>query len=224
MSWSKRLFDLLVLLVLSPILVGMLLVSLMMVWVGQGRPLFYCSERMRAPGQPFWLWKLRSMTPVSADSGVSGGDKLARITPTGRILRRSRMDELPQMLNILRGDVSFVGPRPPLRLYVDRFPELYAQVLQSCPGVTGLASLVFAAHENRLLSRCTTPERTDEVYARICVPRKARIDLIYQRNWSLGFDFWLVLVTTLRVLGLMKRTHRRFPRPPSLRQVFKRNP
>ena len=212
MTLPKRLFDLFWLALLAPILGSMLLVAIALVWLRQGRPIFFRSERMRAPDQPFDLWKLRTMSVDPADRGVAGGDKAARITPLGRILRRSRMDELPQMINILRGDLSLVGPRPPLREYVDRFPDLYAQVLRARPGVTGLASLVFAAHENRLLARCTTPEQTDAVYARICVPRKARIDMIYQRHQSVAFDFWLITVTGLRLIRVMRGRH--FPRPP----------
>ena len=102
---------------------------------------------MKAPGVPFHLWKLRTMTVVREDSGVSGGDKAARITPVGRFLRRARLDEIPQLWNVIRGDMSFVGPRPPLRLYVERFPALYAEVLKSRPGITGLATLHFHAHE-----------------------------------------------------------------------------
>ena len=107
---------------------------------------------------------------------------------TGRFLRRSRLDEVPQLWNVLKGDMSFVGPRPPLRLYVERFPELYAKVLQSRPGVTGLATLVFHRHEEKLLAACRSAAETDAVYARRCVPRKARIDLIYQNMLS----EWLV--------------------------------
>lgn len=219
MTLQKRLFDLVILAVVAPVLIPVLAVLALLVWALQGRPVFYNSERMRAPGQPFQLWKLRSMTVVAVDHGVSGGDKAARITPIGRLLRRSRMDELPQMLNILRGDISFVGPRPPLRLYVERFPVLYAQVLRSRPGVTGLASLVFAGHENWLLSRCTTPEQTDATYARLCVPRKARLDLMYQRHQSLPLDLWLVIITGLRVCGLAHG--RRFPRPWTWRGLFR---
>jgi lipopolysaccharide/colanic/teichoic acid biosynthesis glycosyltransferase len=212
MPLSKRLFDLFWLALLAPILGAMLLVAILFVWTLQGRPIFFRSERMRGPDQPFDLWKLRSMAVDPSDHGVSGGDKAARITPVGRVLRRTRMDELPQMLNILRGDLSLVGPRPPLRAYVERFPDIYDRVLQSRPGVTGLASLVFAAHETRLLARCTTPAQTDDVYARICVPRKARIDLIYQRHQSVAFDFWLITVTGLRLIRVMRG--KKFPRPP----------
>ncbi len=107
------------------------------------------------------------------------------------------MNVCPEFIprNILRGDLSFVGPRPPLREYVERFPEVYAEVLKSRPGVTGLATIRFHKHEERLLSRCETPEETDRVYCRICVPRKAQLDLIYQRHQSTCYDFDLVFQT-----------------------------
>ena len=195
MTWRKRIFDLffasLLVVILSPVLLGLL------VWLyfREGRPIFYVAERMKGPDEPFNLWKLRTMTVVDEDSGVSGGDKQARITETGAWLRRRRLDEFPQLWNILKGDLSFVGPRPPLREYVERYPDIYAEVLKSRPGVTGLATIVFHKHEDMLLSRCTTSEETDDIYARICVPRKARLDLIYQRNQNVCFDFDLVFQT-----------------------------
>ena len=195
MTWTKRFFDLffaaLLVAILGPLLLGLLLWLL----IRQGRPLFYVAERMKTPAQGFNLWKLRTMTVVDRDAGVSGGDKAARITPTGAWLRRTRLDEFPQLWNILRGDLSFVGPRPPLRQYVERHPALYAQVLKSRPGVTGLASIVYHRHETSLLARCATPEDTDAVYDRICVPAKARLDLIYQRHRNLCYDFALVFET-----------------------------
>ena len=195
MTWSKRLLDLgfasLLLAILSPLLIGLVLWLL----VRQGRPVFHVAERMKGVDRPFMLWKLRTMTVAEGDAGVSGGDKAARITPAGAWLRRRRLDELPQLWNILKGDLSFVGPRPPLREYVERYPELYAKVLRSRPGVTGLASIVYHKHEAALLARCATPEETDAVYARLCVPMKARLDLIYQRHRNLCFDFDLVFQT-----------------------------
>jgi lipopolysaccharide/colanic/teichoic acid biosynthesis glycosyltransferase len=144
------------------------------------------------------------MSVVPPEVGVSGGDKTSRITPTGRFLRRCRLDEVPQLWNVLKGDMSFVGPRPPLRLYVERFPRLYAQVLQNRPGITGLATLVFHRHEEKMLARCRDAAETDAVYARRCVPRKARIDLIYQRRRNVWMDFRLMVQTVARALNLGK--------------------
>jgi len=195
MTLRKRVFDLffatLLVLILGPILIGLLAWLL----IRQGHPLFYVAERMKGVDQPFYLWKLRTMKVAAADAGVSGGDKDARITPTGAWLRRRRLDEFPQLFNILKGDLSFVGPRPPLREYVERFPDIYTQVLKSRPGVTGQASIVYHRHEDALLSRCKTSQETDDVYTRICIPAKARLDLIYQRNQSTCYDFDLVFQT-----------------------------
>lgn len=201
MTAGKRLFDIVLALVLCLPVLPVLLGLLVLMWASQGRPLLYISERMRAPGQGFWLIKLRTMRVVAADSGVSGGDKQDRITPLGRFLRRSRLDELPQLWNILRGDISFVGPRPPLRRYVVQFPALYAEVLASRPGVTGLATLVFHGFEERLLARCKTPQETEAAYVRVCIPRKASLDLIYQRNRSICLDLWLIGKTMAKIVG-----------------------
>lgn len=157
---------------------------------------------MKTADEPFMLWKYRTMTVVEKDSGVSGGDKSARITRTGAFLRRYRLDEIPQLWNILRGDISFVGPRPPLRRYVEMFPELYGQVLQSRPGITGLATILFHKHEENILSECQTPAETERAYVRRCVPRKAALDIIYQRRRSLCLDFLLMLKTVFRKLPL----------------------
>ncbi|RID91033.1 sugar transferase [Gemmobacter lutimaris] len=200
MTLQKRLFDLTLALLLSALLAVPFALLVVVLLVREGRPVFYVAERMKAPGVPFRLWKLRTMTVARQDSGVSGGDKATRITATGRFLRAARLDEIPQLWNVIRGDMSFVGPRPPLRLYVERFPALYAEVLQSRPGITGLATLHFHRHEEYLLSRCKTPEETDAVYARRCVRRKAALDLIYQRNQGVCFDLTLLWHTGSGVL------------------------
>ena len=196
----KRLVDIVLAILLMLILA--LPFSLLLIWlrIKEGPPLFYISERMRAPGRPFQLWKLRTMTVVPPEQGVSGGDKRSRITATGRFLRRYRLDEVPQLWNVLKGDMSFVGPRPPLRLYVERFPQIYAEVLRDRPGITGLATLVFHRHEEKLLAPCRTPEETDAVYSRRCVPRKARLDLIYQRRKTIWLDLCLMAQTLHRAI------------------------
>ncbi len=202
MTPAKRLVDVAATVALILLLALPFSLLVLWLWTREGRPIFYVAERMREPGRPFWHWKLRTMSIAPHEAGVSGGDKAERITATGRFLRRSRLDEVPQLWNVLRGDMSFVGPRPPLRIYVERFPELYAQVLRSRPGITGLATLAFHRHEERLLAKCRTPAETDSVYARRCVPRKARIDLIYQARRTV----WLDLVLMWRTLALASKS------------------
>lgn len=200
MTFSKRIFDLTVAVILSVILLPVIAITSVVILIIDGRPIFYISERMCTPEKGFQLLKFRSMKPSNENSGVSGGDKNARITRSGRFLRRSRLDELPQLFNVFRGDISFVGPRPPLRQYVERFPELYAQVLLSRPGISGLASVLFHKHEERLLRRSTSPEETDAIYTRACIPRKAQLDLIYQANQSLCYDIKIMLMTVFKSL------------------------
>ena len=195
MTISKRLFDLAALILLGTILLPVLLVTALMVALLDGRPVFYAAERMKTPTQGFPLVKFRTMTVTQADQGVSGGNKAHRVTRTGATLRRLRLDEIPQLWNVLRGDISFVGPRPPLREYVERFPDVYAQVLKSRPGITGLASIAFHRHEEYLLAKCQSSKETDEIYARRCVPRKARLDLMYQRKRNLCLDAWIMIKT-----------------------------
>ena len=204
---AKRALDLALAIPAAMLALPLLAALLPAMWAAQGRPLLYVSERMRAPGRPFRLLKLRTMRPAAADAGVSGGDKAARVTPMGRWLRRWRLDEIPQIVNVLRGDMSVVGPRPPLREYTEAFPALYAEVLVMPPGVTGLATLVHHAHEERLLARCATAEETHALYARACVPRKARLDLIYRDRWSPGLDLW-ILGRTLAALAGRPVRHR----------------
>jgi lipopolysaccharide/colanic/teichoic acid biosynthesis glycosyltransferase len=211
MQWSdkwwganpmKRVFDILLaligLIVTAPIIIG---ITIAILW-RDGGPVFYVAERMKTPDQAFNLIKFRTMSNVPHDQngGVTGGDKSNRITPIGRKLRRYRLDELPQFINVLRGDMGFVGPRPPLRQYTAAFPQLYGRVLQSRPGVTGLASLHYHRHEERLIASAKTPAQTETIYTTRCIPRKAALDLIYQRHASVCFDATIIWQTLRRVL------------------------
>lgn len=190
-----RVFDLAVLLILAPVILLGLLVGATLVLITDGRPVFYLSRRMKAMDQGFSLLKLRTMKPATSSGGVTGGDKECRVSNIGQFLRRTRLDELPQAWNVLRGDIRLVGPRPPLPEYVSRFPEIYRQVLRTRPGITGLATLTFKDTEARLLKNCHTAAQTDAIYVRRCLPRKAALDLIYQRNKSIRFDLWLIWST-----------------------------
>lgn len=200
MTIQKRITDIVLAVILLIVLAPVLALISIVILFREGAPVLYLSQRMRLADEDFWLFKFRTMTPSALDGGVSGGDKAARITSTGRFLRRTRLDELPQLINVLRGDISFVGPRPPLRQYVERFPDVYSEVLRSRPGITGLASLHFHRHEELLLQRCADAAETDRVYVRACLPRKARLDLIYQRHQSVCFDLLLMARTLIKIL------------------------
>jgi lipopolysaccharide/colanic/teichoic acid biosynthesis glycosyltransferase len=154
---------------------------------------------MVTPDRAFRLWKLRTMAPGAEDGRATWGGKAARVTGTGRWLRASHLDELPQLWNILRGEMSFVGPRPPLRRYVAARPDLYEEVLRCRPGLTGLATLIFRRRE-ALLMNCPNAATAEAIYRRRCLPRKARLDLIYLRRRSLALDLWILWRTFLVVL------------------------
>jgi len=198
MTPQKRALDIVLALLLIVPAIPILVILMVLLLITEGRPLFYVSERMKTPTQGFALIKLRTMRVGASDGGVTGGNKSNAIPPVYRALRKSRLDELPQLWNVLRGDMSFVGPRPPLRTYVDDFPALYTAVLRNRPGITGLASLRFHQHEEQILAACSTPEQTDHAYRTRCVPRKATLDLIYQRQQSLCFDLALIWETARR--------------------------
>ncbi|MEL7253122.1 MAG: sugar transferase [Pseudomonadota bacterium] len=206
MTFGKRLLDLALALLLTVILAVPLLLVALIVLIEDGRPIFYTSKRMKTPDKSFTHWKFRTMTQERAQVSALGGDKAQRITRAGSILRRTRLDELPQLYNIFRGDMSFVGPRPPLRRYVILRPDIYAKVLQNRPGVTGLATLHYHRHEEALLAACTTAEQTDHVYINRCIPAKARLDLLWARNRSVCYDLVLLYRTATYVLfKLMKK-------------------
>lgn len=206
---SKRIFDIVLALVLLVPLGLVMLVVAAVLLVIQGRPVLYAAERMRAPDRSFTQLKFRTMLFQEGDSGATGAHKKWRITPWGHFLRRSRIDELPQLFNILRGDMSFVGPRPPLPEYVQRFPMIYARVLHSRPGVTGLATLIYHRHEDRILALCDSAAATEAAYYRRCLPAKLKIDLIYQRHRSLALDLWILWNTVKIVISRRDERPRR---------------
>ncbi|WP_163847831.1 sugar transferase [Pseudooceanicola aestuarii] len=205
MTWRKRFMDVVLALTLAMVLAPLALGIALAVLLRDGRPVFHVSERMASPNRRFRLVKFRTMRPDPGDIGVCGGAMRARITPLGAGLRRSRLDEVPQLWNILRGDMSFVGPRPPLPEYVDAFPALYARVLRMRPGLTGLGTLLWLDREAALLSGARTAGEADQLYRRHCLPAKARLDLIHARRCASGLDLWIMICTVLHLSPLPLR-------------------
>lgn len=198
MTPAKRTFDLIFAALMLPFLLPVIVLTAITALALQGRPIFYVSERMKTADQGFALYKFRTMTSDPRDSGASGGHKEARVTPLGRIMRKFRLDELPQLLNVIKGDMSYVGPRPPLRRYVELRPDLYSDVLSCRPGITGLASVVYHKEEARLLKTSKSSEENEHIYLNRCVPRKARIDLLYKKHGSVCLDMRIILATLSR--------------------------
>ena len=185
----KRAFDIvcaaLGLLVLSPVL---LMCALLVGLTSPGGVLFR-QERMGRDGVPFTIYKFRSMRKDNAGLKISTSSD-SRITPVGRILRKTKLDELPQLWNVLKGDMSFVGPRPEVREYEQR------QVLLLRPGITGLASIRYR-NENDLLSASTDPNRT---YIEEVMPAKLALDLEYIPRACVSYDVRLILETLVTVV------------------------
>lgn len=214
MPLSKRLFDITIALLLVALIWPVLLLLTVVLLVAEGRPIFYLGERMCSPTRSFKQIKFRTMrVGTDAVGGVTGGDKARAISRLHKILRRTRADELPQLANVLMGHMSLVGPRPPMRSYVEAYPEFYNKVLLSRPGVTGLATLRFHEHEERLLAPCRTAEETEAVYRRRCIPRKARLDLIYQARRTLWMDIVLVIQTARKPFWRLPRRNPLFTGP-----------
>lgn len=166
-------------------------------------PVFYRQMRVGKDGHPFDIVKFRSMNSVSSEMspGITvSGDK--RITRVGRFLRRYKMDELPQLWNVLRGDMSLVGPRPELPKYVETYPPEQRLVLCVRPGITDPASLLYR-HEEEILSRCEDPER---VYRMEILPDKLAQNLGYIRNISFRTDLRIILATVSRSFLLIENS------------------
>lgn len=193
----KRLFDLLAssfgILLLSPLL----LVIAVAIALGSPGGAFFRQVRVGRYGKEFFLLKFRSMRPGSEAKGqLTVGQNDPRITGVGRLLRRSKLDELPQLFNILLGHMSVVGPRPEVPRYVAHYTAEQRQVLNVRPGLTSLASIAYI-NENEVLGRSSDPERT---YVEEVMPAKLALDLYYAQNASLAHDLRIIGRTALRLL------------------------
>jgi lipopolysaccharide/colanic/teichoic acid biosynthesis glycosyltransferase len=181
-------FSLLGLLLLSPLF---LLVALWIVIDDPG-PVFYRQQHVGKDGRDFGLLKFRSMR-VGADkmSLITIGDRDPRVTRAGYYIRKYKLDELPQLVNVLIGDMSLVGPRPEVRRYVDLYTDEQRQVLSVRPGITDYASIEYI-DENTLLARSEDPDRT---YIQEIMPAKIALNMRYIRHQTLGEYFRIILLT-----------------------------
>ena len=191
----KRAFDIfcsaLGLLVLSPVL----LICALLVGLSSPGGVLFRQERIGKDGNPFTIYKFRSMRRDNAGLKISTSTD-RRITSVGRVLRKTKLDELPQLWNVLKGDMSFVGPRPEVQEYTDFYTPQQRQVFLVRPGITGLASIRYR-NENDLLTASSDPNRT---YIEEIMPQKLALDLQYIPHASVSYDIRLILETLVTVV------------------------
>lgn len=191
-----RVFDLVVsaaVLVLTAPVIGL---AALAIFLESGSPVIYRSTRVGKDGVDFEMLKLRTMRTGSDGLSITAaGD--TRITRTGSLLRRSKIDELPQLVNVLKGDMSLVGPRPEARHYVEMFPTEFSKIHSVLPGVTGAGSLAYR-NESEILARYENPE---EAYVAEILPNKLAMEFRYIEERSLRTNIALIAKTVSAVIS-----------------------
>jgi lipopolysaccharide/colanic/teichoic acid biosynthesis glycosyltransferase len=194
----KRIFDIVVsfvgLVILSPLF---LILAIAIARDSKG-PVFFKQTRVGRNGVPFKIYKFRTMVEDAEARGMqlTVGDD-SRITNVGTFLRKTKIDELPQLINVFKGEMSFVGPRPEVPKYVGLYTEDQRQVLMVRPGITDLASIEYR-NESELLATADNPEK---VYIEEVMPRKIELNKEYIRCTSLGLDIRIIIRTILAIFG-----------------------
>lgn len=183
-------FSIIGLVILSPIFI----VLYLLIRIESKGGGFYSQERIGKNGKPFKLYKFRSMRIGSDKKGlITIGEKDNRITKTGFILRKYKLDELPQLWNVFIGDMSLVGPRPEVKKYTDLYTEEQKQVLQVRPGITDWASIKYV-DENKILGESKDP---DEAYVNLIMPNKIKLNMVYIQHQTLG-EYFKIIFTTFK--------------------------
>ncbi len=186
-------FALIGLLIVSPILLGIAI----LIKIDSKGSIFFIQNRVGKNNEDFNIFKFRTMHIKSEENGLlTIGNKDSRVTKVGYFLRRYKIDEFPQLLNVLIGNMSFVGPRPELRYYVNYYNKEDLIILSVKPGITGLASLEYR-NEVELLKKSDNP---DEYYIKTIIPDKLNYNKMYIKNRNLFLDLKLILSTIKKVL------------------------
>ena len=158
---------------------------------------FYCQQRVGKDGRMFGLYKFRSMRTGSDKKGlITVGGHNSRITRMGYFIRKYKIDELPQLWNVLKGDMSLVGPRPEVKKYVDLYTEEQRRVLSVRPGITDYASIEYV-DENEILGNAEDPDR---VYVEEIMPAKIKLNMRYIENRNLNEYFKIIGLTFINIL------------------------
>lgn len=195
---TKRAFDILVSVAGLIVLLPLLLLVATAIKLDSSGPVFFRQWRVGRKFRRFGIYKFRTMIDDAFDRGLPitvGRD--SRITRVGKILRKTKIDELPQLLNVLKGDMSLVGPRPEVPRYVELFRPDYEHILKVRPGLTDLASLKYS-DEASILGQSANPERD---YVARLLPDKIRLAKEYIQRSSLLFDVKLIVETIIKLVG-----------------------
>jgi lipopolysaccharide/colanic/teichoic acid biosynthesis glycosyltransferase len=193
----KRLFDLLFSFLFILLLLPLFLVVSVLIILDDGWPVFFVQQRVGLKGKMFRMYKFRTMTvALGASKGSFDAGSSSRVTRFGKYLRKSKLDELPQMLNVLRGEMAIVGPRPEVQKWVMKYPERWAIVHSVKPGITDNAAIVFR-NEEAILSASHDPEKT---YFEDVLPQKLDLYENYTKNNSFKNDIIIIWNTIIAVL------------------------
>lgn len=193
----KRIFDIIVSFIGLLVLLPIFMIIAFIIKVDSKGPIFFRQIRIGKNGKKFKIFKFRTMVVDAEKKGMQitiDGDN--RITRAGYILRKSKLDELPQLINVLKGDMSFVGPRPEVPRYVAMYDERQRSILKVTPGITDIASIEFR-DENSLLAKSKNPEET---YKKEIIPRKIELNMEYIKNMSVIYDIGLILKTICKII------------------------
>ena len=193
---SKRLFDAASAAFALTLLAVPLAVIALLVKLSSPGPIIYRQKRVGRGGRPFWLYKFRTMYLHQSGLEITPiGD--SRITPVGQLLRRYKLDELPQLWNVLRGEMSVVGPRPEVERFVRYYTPEQRRLLDQTPGLAGYSQIIYS-HEPELLEGYSDPE---DIYVRYLMPKKLAIDLNYESIRSFWSDLELIARVMMSILG-----------------------
>lgn len=197
MIYSKRLIDILLAVIGLVFIWPILFVCAVAVKLSSPGPVLYLGKRTGRYGVPFKIFKFRSMREdAERTGGTTTGKNDTRITSAGKFLRKYKLDELPQLFNVLRGEMSFVGPRPEVAEYTEMYSVEEQEILSVRPGITDLSSLTFSDLQSHVGS-----ENPDEAFRRYVLPQKNRLRLKYAREHTISMDFIILMKTVLLVVA-----------------------
>jgi len=189
---GKRIFDIVFSLSGLIILFPLFIIIAFLIKLNDGGPVIFKQRRVGRGGMPFNIYKFNSIrTKPSTKEGLFGPGDISDSTPFGKFLRKTKMNELPQLMNVLKGEMSFVGPRPEIEKWVAVYPERWAKALQVRPGITDKASIMFLNEEFILLDA----EDPRKIYRDIILPRKLDLYEDYVNNHSMIVDLKIIFNT-----------------------------